>query len=77
MIYVHRNGETEAPTQKGRYWFRGVVDSRQYAELTDVLTYSTPVAWYETYYDGWYEDVKSFVGQWWGPVLAPWEELQP
>lgn len=81
MMYTHRNGETIPPTETGRYWFKGLVRSMEYNAITSVINddeYAGYLAaWYEFCGDGWFESTKAFNGQWWGPVLAPWEELQP
>lgn len=81
-IYSHRNGETEAPTADGAYWFRGKRFHR----------WNTPAD-----SGDWHDDTGSLLncrdgdvepyggywtcgrctatdGQWWGPVLAPWEQ---
>lgn len=77
MMYTHRNGETIPPTETGRYWFKGMVRSMQYNAITSVINddeYAGYLAaWYEFCGDGWFESTKAFNGQWWGPVLAPWE----
>lgn len=80
--YSHRNGEPEAPTQDGTYWFQG----KRFHK------WSTPAD-----FGDWREDAGSLLhirdggiepyggywtcgncvatdGQWWGPVQAPWEQ---
>lgn len=76
MIYTHRNGETEAPTVPGRYWFRGTVDDRRKVFLTHAKKY--PSLGWMAYDDD--ERVESYIeidrwkGEWWGPVAPPWEQ---
>lgn len=73
--YSHRNGETEAPTElrTGLYWFRGTATSATCGacDIADIVECSALNA---------YNDVTGetlpkgdYVGQWWGPVQAPWE----
>ena len=79
--YSHRNGETEPPTIVGWYWFRGNVLSSYRGEVP----YSGSV----TILDSVYEDrglcvistnesptsnIEKWQGQWYGPIVAPWED---
>lgn len=79
MPYAHRNGEADPPTETGRYWFKGSIDGRNIEWITTVIDGGKRgiLAWDESDYIEDYVDVEKFVGQWWGPVPAPWEELQP
>jgi hypothetical protein len=83
--YTHRNGETEAPTVPGKYWFKGRCHARDLADLTPVMVTDDPeilaynveiLAWLPGWDGGQFEDIKWFAGQWWGPVSAPWELSQ-
>ncbi len=74
--YDHRNGETEPPTEPGWYWFDGTLDDRLQAGLVKVNapdsafpTLSVSPQWTE----GWME-MNLLSGQWWGPLLPPWEK---
>lgn len=74
-VYAHRNGETEAPTVPGKYWFLGqrihgdvVIEERCAVDLIDGEI--NPFAYYTTSAD------PVWVGQWWGPVVPPWEGAQ-
>lgn len=65
-IYTHRNGETEPPTVKGNYWFKGIllfIDSpgREREETSLVVNVSLDFM------------LDKYVGRWWGPVMPPWE----
>lgn len=76
--YAHRNGETEPPTADdfigtGQYWFNGSVKSPEYGiyKIADIV---------ECYLRHVYNDntgetlLKSeHTGQWWGPIVPPWE----
>lgn len=76
--YYHRNGETEPPAREGWYWFRGLLDDRTVSGLVNVRlpdaafpTLTMSPEWVE----GWVEsDVLD--GQWWGPIMGPWNEAQ-
>lgn len=65
-IYTHRNGETEPPTEPGNYWFKGVLlflDSpgREREETTLIVNVSLDFV------------LDKYEGQWWGPIVPPWE----
>lgn len=74
MTYTHRNGETDAPTVPGNYWFNGQCDG-DIKEMLPVISdwHGGVLAWRPMYGDGWYEKIARFTGQWWGPVNSPWE----
>jgi hypothetical protein len=74
--YSHRNGETEAPTVAGRYWFKGKIDDRQFEYITAVTHRPTDewMAWDDAEFIQDYVEIRRFVGQWWGPVVTPWEQ---
>lgn len=79
MIYTHRNGETIPPSETGRYWFCGSLIGLRQELLTTVINIDPDglLAWCDFEGEGWFQEIASFDGQWWGPVAAPWEELQP
>lgn len=74
MKYTHRNGEKDAPTESGLYWFNGRCDG-EIKELLPVISDHRigVLAWRPMAGDGWYEQIICFTGRWWGPVTAPWE----
>ena len=72
MTYAHRNGETEPPTVAGRYWFSGAISGWSTSEMT-LVTLDCAMAWNNRADVESFVDIAEFVGQWWGPVLAPWE----
>jgi len=74
MSYMHRNGETKAPTVLGQYWFDGVCLKRNIKDLIPVIHEGGQLlAWRQFPDGGWYEDIEQFAGQWWGPIYPPWE----
>ena len=77
MIYTHRNGETEAPTMPGKYWFLGVCQLRTgeinlQIALDLIGSDGRMLAWEERSQD--LLTMGHFTGQWWGPIVAPWEQ---
>lgn len=69
--YNHRNGETDAPTESGWYWFSGEHDGVIHAGLIHVVSgIKHPEAW-PTWNDGW-SYLSEYQGQWWGPLTPPW-----
>jgi hypothetical protein len=75
-LFSHRNGETEPPTEEGEYWFRGEVGGESYAGRVPVsvwvsfkqkLMAQNPFSYVDV-------DMYNFVGQWWGPIVPPWED---
>jgi hypothetical protein len=77
MTYTHRNGETEPPTEPGRYWFNGVVWSSDRLGTYNILGIVECLATM-TYNDVTGEALPSrdHAGQWWGPMTPPWEANQ-
>ena len=81
--YGHRNGETTPPTEPGRYWFKG----RRFHKWRD----AKDGEWIDDAgslldrdrdgtidpYGGYWPcgDFIDSKGQWWGPVVAPWEQV--
>jgi hypothetical protein len=77
MSDAHRNGETEPPTRKGYYWYRGRVikPGQKLGKRRRVFVY----VWVD---EGWSDRVSfdnkvvpldSFKGgEWWGPIVPPW-----
>ena len=79
MIYTHRNGETEVPTKPGKYWFRGEVTlwsgSINLQLALDCIEQGGRIlAWEERSQE--HIAVKQLAGQWWGPVVPPWGQIQ-
>lgn len=74
-IYTHRNGETETPMAEGTYWFRGEIDGCQFAHIVVVSNYNGNIwmAYGDTGSTREDMEIAYFVGQWWGPIVAPCE----
>ena len=76
MTYAHRNGETEAPTVPGLYWFRGTCElwtgiiNLQMA-LHTIGREGRLLAWEELSQE--HLPMQCFAGQWWRPIVPPWE----
>lgn len=70
--YSHRNGETDAPTIPGTYWFKGTVNWWYRGALTTTNSDCT-AAWDDTTNHPSFLDISCHLGQWWGPIAAPWE----
>lgn len=76
MTYLHRNGETEPPTEAGWYWFVG----RKRHHPRRVRWAGTIRLWWNagelrTKVPVWSPClVDDLVGQWWGPITPPWEQ---
>lgn len=78
---THRNGETQLPTVPGAYWFRGRrfhnwSDAQSGEWFTDggsLLSVDSGgnIVPYGSYWTC--GNCVSAEGQWWGPVMAPWE----
>lgn len=64
---AHRNGETDTPTEPGKYWFSGNFAGHLMADVISV--YSGGSVWYADAYD----KIDNYDGQWWGPLTPPWE----
>lgn len=76
MTYTHRNGETTAPTAKGLYWFRGVIENYlnngiMQRPIEVINTSGEVLAWNDSMRS--FREVEEFDGQWWGPIVPPWE----
>lgn len=69
-VYVHRNGETEAPVIPGGYWFKGACSTHQYP-----VAHMVDLSGGLIFIDSEPHKPSAFVGQWWGPVIPPWEEV--
>lgn len=72
--YSHRNGDSEPPIEAGKYWFKGGINHNDYAHgVADTIELFHSGG--ELYYDG--EEcghvLGDFDGQWWGPVIPPWQ----
>lgn len=77
QCYSHRNGETEPPIDIGWYWFCGVVAGQGRYEGSATVMRTIAGNLYcigseETYS----HDLADWVGQWYGPVVPPWEQRQ-
>jgi hypothetical protein len=73
MTYTHRNGETAPPTEPGRYWFNGVFNSKGTYNIVGIVESNQIPG--TTYNDVTGEVLKNsdYTGQWWGPMVPPWE----
>ena len=77
--YTHRNGDLEAPTVVGQYWFRGTffggTNNFDVAGQVGVIAADNfgLMAFCPLEY---YEDIESFSGEWWWPIVPPWQEEQ-
>lgn len=69
-VYAHRNGETEAPTAPGKYWF----DNKKWRDTVDVIASASLLLAFDPHTNRYY-DVSDLVmyGKWWGPMVPPWE----
>lgn len=85
--YSHRNGEREKPTEAGVYGYVGTFrDSDDGTYHLSRGTFVNIGDWdgrahqegYCAMLFGQYDcyPLDSFVGQWWGPIVPPWE-VQP
>lgn len=72
--YSHRNGESQPPTEAGRYWFKGIImrygDPQDIADLKIVEFRLDRGIIVNEEVDDFLADTK---GQWWGPITPPWE----
>lgn len=74
-VYSHRNGEREAPTIDGYYWFDGEIPElnslhpSQRRIIAEVL-HGAFLSDYQM------PDVNECKGRWWGPVVPPWDDAQ-
>ena len=64
QTYSHRNGETEPPTVNGWYWYYHEDDWYGMYHVTGDRYELGPISGVLS---------EEFEGQWWGPVVAPWE----
>ncbi len=73
--YIHRNGETEPPTESGWYWFIG----RKHKHSKRVSKAGAYRVWGDAgelrinippWSACWVDELE---GRWWGPVSPPWE----
>lgn len=67
QTYTHRNGETMAPAELGKYWFNGwYTNTGTSKRIMDTL---------DLWSDGrvYGDSIDTYVGQWWGPIVSPWE----
>jgi len=69
VTYTHRNGETETPTVKGSYWFKGTCNTYAQLEIAFMIDFVGDLIYIG---NGPYR-LAAFTGQWWGPILPPWE----
>ena len=79
QTYTHRNGETTPPTVDGYYWFvgqvvkPGQVRGKHHREVGKVYAFQAPAPFLIS---GKRVTVKNCAGQWWGPLLPPWEDAE-
>jgi hypothetical protein len=73
--FSHRNGETEPPTEAGFFWFIG----RKRKHPQRVRRGGVYRVWWNsgelyTRINSWSScQVDELAGQWWGPVIPPWQ----
>lgn len=85
--YIHRNGETEPPTEEGHYWLEGKMEKGrsggvpwfyEFGKGHDTLPFYVWPHMDRIYLDDSYtEPLSKFVGRFWGPVsmpVPPWEQ---
>jgi hypothetical protein len=74
MTYAHRNGETGTPTDPGKYWFNGFLSN--YAgtryHIMDIVEFDDS-QWVYTDMLGTSSPKEEYSGQWWGPLVSPWQ----
>lgn len=75
VAYSHRNGETEAPTVPGKYWFDGIRTHKAgVVSVADIVNVDEDGEIDATAY--WTSPVLAWDGKWWGPILAPRESAE-
>lgn len=75
--YTHRNGETTPPAEPGKYWFNGRASlwtgEIVLQQAVDAIGRDGRVlVWEERSQE--HLPVAQFTGQWWGPIVPPWEQ---
>jgi hypothetical protein len=76
MTYTHRNGETDAPTTPGAYWIRGHdYDGVYRMEIVNVWKHANGISVWDIRTES-HQPVNFYSAQWWGPIVAPWEQSQ-
>lgn len=78
-MYIHRNGQKEPPTIDGFYWFLGSRNGRHWHYMfiytgeafPDCKTTVTAID------DEWEIPFGELDGQWWGPIVPPWDISNP
>ena len=86
MTYSHRNGETDAPTQHGWFWYAGAINFPDMQSLTwSGLVYfiyfaadedSSVMRPHVSHSTLAIVRQDEAVGHWWGPVTPPWLKRQ-
>lgn len=75
--YSHRTGETEPPVIEGYYWLDGTLDNNTpFRGIVTVKAHDEHPLLYPVGYDGWFHP-DELRGQWWGPIVPPWESSRP
>lgn len=69
--YSHRNGETDAPTKRGYYWFSGMAGDEPYEDMITVLQWASGENLVAMGADT--TDLLEFKGKWFGPIVPPWD----
>ena len=75
VVYTHRNGETEPPTEAGYYGF--IRKGLRHGWIVTVVKYDEQGemrAYYGTRYEEEYRELEP--GKWWGPITGPWEATE-
>lgn len=70
QVFSCRNGETDSPSERGKYWFRGHLASETVDRQGEVCVKLDPIAGvmlWPKFIKGWFSP-NGMVGQWWGPI---------
>lgn len=73
--YMHRNGEMDAPTESGIYFFQGLPGSGWTEGVAEIEPHGMEdklVVW-RAWVDGW-DYLPQATVRWWGPIIPPWRE---
>lgn len=63
----------DMPDGPGRYWFRGIAGGERYEGTCLVGVAIAGNLCAEGPGESLYGDIKDWSGQWWGPIVAPWD----
>lgn len=78
--YSHRNGEAEAPTINGDFWFDGHDDDGKETKAKLLVTEDSSGRFallFDTKDRRSIYRLSHLTGKWWGPVTPPWDTPQP